>query len=291
MQLATLLAASEIQDRTAALVVELQPIVVQVRSRRGGGSGIVWKSSGEIVTNHHVVPSDHVEIETSAGERFAATVAKRDQANDLAVLTPAEGAPSLGAARIGDSRALRVGQLVLAIGHPFGVRGAVTSGIIQSVHHREGNRELLKADIELRPGNSGGPLITANGEVIGVNSMIVGPGLALAVPSHIVEQLLRKPAAKLGLAAREVQVRADVVKAAGLADDHAVMVVEIAPDGAAAASGLMQGDIVVGLNGAKIQRLQDFAGKLQQRSPDADVRLTVVRGGAVQDIVVLQRAA
>jgi serine protease Do len=290
VQVATLLAAVEIQNQTARRIDELQQFVVQVRSRRGGGSGILWKDR-TIVTNYHVVPGDRAEIETADGRRFEARVEKRDMENDLAMLRPEMALVGLPVARIGDSRSLRVGQLVLAIGHPFGVRGAATSGIIQSVYHRDGNRELIKADIELRPGNSGGPLFSADGAVIGVNSMIVGPGLALAVPAHVVERFLEKLPARLGLAAREVIVEGEAARAAGLSGERAVMLIEVVPDGIAAASGLLPGDIVVGVDGAKVVRLQDFAGRLQQRKAGQDVKFTVVRGGAVRDVLVQPRAA
>jgi serine protease Do len=185
----------------AALVEELRRSVVLVQSRHGHGSGLIWDSAGLIVTNHHVVGGDHARVELSDGRRLSAAVVGRDLHNDLAALRVA--ASDLSAAAIGDATALRLGELIIAVGHPFGVRNAAALGIVSRRPSRHGSeawgrgapRELLQADVALAPGSSGGPLANAAGEVVGIASMVVGPGIAIAVPSHVVERFVAALAA------------------------------------------------------------------------------------------------
>jgi serine protease Do len=170
------------------VIEKLRRSTVQVLSGRGGGSGVIW-SDGVIVTNAHVVPTDvtpgrHAEI-VAGGTRRSARIARRDRERDLAILE-VPGA-SLDPAEIGDSEALRSGQIVIAIGHPFGIAGALAIGVIHAVD----GRKWVQADIRLAPGNSGGILADADGRVIGINTMIYN-GLGLAIPSHEVNEFLRR---------------------------------------------------------------------------------------------------
>ena len=181
-------------DRTlpasAARVAEqLAAVTVGVRAprERGGGSGIVWRGDGTVVTNAHVAREAHATVETADGLTLDARVVRRDDARDLAELRV--DAPGLRAATIGDSEALRPGQLVLALGHPLGVPGALSLGVVHAAAGRPTSmpgdrRRWVQADIRLAPGNSGGPLADAEGRVIGINSMIAW-GMAIAVPSTI----------------------------------------------------------------------------------------------------------
>lgn len=163
--------------------------VVEVISEAGQGAGTVWRPDGTIVTSHHVAPGRQALVRLADGRTLPGVVLARDLRNDLAVLKVSAAPP---AAPIRDGRQLRAGELVLAIGHPFGQRGAVTLGVVSSALPAvpaPGARELIRADLLLGPGNSGGPLADARGRVVGINAMI-GGGLALAVPSHLVERLL-----------------------------------------------------------------------------------------------------
>ncbi|HXE56866.1 MAG TPA: trypsin-like peptidase domain-containing protein [Gemmatimonadales bacterium] len=166
----------------------LRRAVVEIRSDagRGAGCGIAWRA-GLVVTSAHVVDG-HRATAVVAGEPRPATVLARDPVRDLALLAPAGGAPPAPPVR--DSRSLRVGELVLAIGAPFGVPGAVAAGIVHATERRGplGTRWVV-ADIRLFPGNSGGPLADAAGAVVGVNAMIVG-GLACAVPSDVIDEFV-----------------------------------------------------------------------------------------------------
>jgi serine protease Do len=166
----------------------VQQSVVLIESGHGHGAGVIWDGAGLIITNHHVVGQDRAVVELADGRRLAGTVVARDRENDLAALqVAADGLPPVP---VGDSRRLRLGELIVAVGHPFGVRGAVTMGIVSALGNATwmgpSRRELLQADLALAPGNSGGPLVDCTGAVVGVASMVISPGIALAVPSHVV---------------------------------------------------------------------------------------------------------
>jgi serine protease Do len=165
------------------IIDKLRRSTVQVLSGRGGGSGVVW-GNGVVVTNAHVASGRQVEIVDAEGRRKSARITKRNIDRDLAVLEVPGG--DLPRAEIGDSGSLRSGQIVLAIGHPLGIAGAVAVGVI---HAAEGQR-WIQADIRLAPGNSGGILADSAGRVIGINTMIFN-GLGFAIPSREVNEFLR----------------------------------------------------------------------------------------------------
>ena len=177
-------------DRDAEELAErLAPSVVEVRAGSGIGAGTIWRSDGLIVTNDHVVPHDRAEIGLADGRTAIGQVVARDPRNDLAVIGIGLGGLSAVDARLDP---VRPGELVMAIGHPFGVRYAVALGIISATMGAvEGfDRPLIRADVSIGPGNSGGPLVDALGRVVGINAM-VGGGLALAVPSALADGLVR----------------------------------------------------------------------------------------------------
>ena len=173
----------------AGVTGRLRRSIVQILSGRGGGSGVIWDARGLIVTNAHVAPGADAGIIDSSGKRSLARVILRDRERDLALLQPATDL-SLAPPEIGDSDSLRAGQLVLALGNPLGLTGAIAVGII----HAAGPfppRNWMQADVRLAPGNSGGILADAGGRVIGITTMIFN-GLALAVPSNEVEAFVRR---------------------------------------------------------------------------------------------------
>ncbi len=180
----------------AAVAERLCRSTVQVLSARGGvGSGVIWDPDGLIITNAHVAHGSRATVKLLDGRVFEAAVTAKDPARDLAALKVE--AADLLAATVGDSDALRVGELVLAVGNPLGLVGALTTGIIScnSALEAPSQQRWVMADVRLSPGNSGGPLADARGQVIGINSMIVG-SLALAVPSNAVERFLRTSGAE-----------------------------------------------------------------------------------------------
>jgi S1-C subfamily serine protease len=179
-------------SETAALVEWIRRSVVLVHSQSGQGSGTVWRADGLIVTNHHVVPTGSAIVEMSDGRRWRGEVIGRDSLNDLAAIRVA--ASGLQAVSPGDSRKVQLGQLVIAVGHPLGVRDNASLGIVSATQRalQRGRRacDILHVDVDLAPGNSGGPVVDMNGRVLGIASMVVSPGIAVAVPSHVVAEFL-----------------------------------------------------------------------------------------------------
>ena len=272
------------------IAAALRRSVVAVRSRRGGGAGTIWAEDGLIVTNSHVVPDDRAEIVTGDDRELAAQVVARDPERDLAALrVTAEGLPAVTA---GDSGAVRVGQLALAVGHPWGQRGSVTAGIILSVNgateeNRVPLREAIRADLRLAPGNSGGPLADARGHVIGINAMISG-GMAVAVPSNAVARLVASESAGqaergfLGIAAVPVPLPPAIAASYAPADGAGLILTDVVDGSPAARAGLIPGDVLLGLDGARGGAA--IAGRLQRIRPGAPVRLALLRGGLPREV-------
>jgi len=172
-----------------AVTRRLRRITVEVHEARAGvGSGVIWASDGLIVTNAHVAKSRRVGVVLPGGDRLEARLLAWDPERDLAAL--AIDAHGLPAADVGDSATLRVGELVIAVGNPLGLAGAVTAGVIYAIGPRRSvGSSFIQADLRLAPGNSGGPLANAHGRVIGINARVAG-GLALAVPSSLVARFV-----------------------------------------------------------------------------------------------------
>jgi serine protease Do len=169
------------------------------RDRRSGGSGVIWTSDGMVLTNAHVLRAAEIEVEVWDGRRFPARVVSRDPRRDLASLRIP--ATALEAATPGDSAALRPGELVIAVGNPLGFAGALSTGIVHSSSDR-----WIHADVRLAPGNSGGPLANAHGQVVGINTAIVN-GLGVAVPAKVVLDFLQHGARpSLGVLLRPVHL-------------------------------------------------------------------------------------
>jgi serine protease Do len=186
---AAILASEPLQSATAALAKRLAQVTVEVLGRgpdrasaRGRGSGVIWRPDGLIVTNAHVVRGP-VSVVLADGRHHATRLVARDDERDLAALVVDQR--DLSAAEVGDSAALRVGELVVAIGNPWGLARALSAGLVHAVSPR-----WIQADLRLAPGNSGGPLADAHGRVVGLNAMIVG-GLAVAVPGRAAQQFVR----------------------------------------------------------------------------------------------------
>lgn len=269
------LGGGRLADELALLAQRLRKSTVSVSGRGpGGGSGIVWRGSGLIITNAHVARGPHAKVELWDGRALAAEVTARDPQRDLAALHV--DANDLPAADIGDSSELRVGELVLAVGNPFGVAGALTSGIVHAVGAagRRSLQQWVQADVRLAPGNSGGPLADARGRVVGVNSMIAG-GLALAVPSRAVERFILGQGQRpfLGVTSQSVEVDIDGTSAFGL------LVLSVEADSPADRAGLLIGDIIVGAGGITFGEPTDLAIALYDAGAGRPMTLELVRGG------------
>jgi serine protease Do len=230
--------------------------VTEGRGRRGGGSGVIWSSDGMIVTNAHVARSDRARVELWDGRTFEAEVTARDNRRDLASLKIR--AQQLPAAAAGDSNSLRPGELVVAVGNPLGFIGALTTGVVHTVGALRGlgRQTWVQAAVRLAPGNSGGPLANAQGQVICVNAMVVNGGLALAVPSNAVANFLKSgQAVMLGVTVRPVLL--DDRRSVGL------LVLEVAPGGAAADASLLIGDVLLGAKGRPFREVDDLADAIE----------------------------
>ena len=277
----------------ARMVEGARESVVQVASGgRGAGAGVIWDKSGLVLTNDHVLPKGRRGGETRValrdGRSFDVEIVKRSRELDLALLRLGD-AGELPAAPVGDSDALRVGELVYAIGHPWGNPGAVTAGIVGGLgvpggpgrgRRRGPGTRYVRSDVVLAPGNSGGPLLNARGEVVGINAMIFGR-TALSIPSNAAAAWVAEPVdrrgerrPRLGVGVVPVEFPASGRPEEGDAWGLAVSSVE--EGGPAETAGLLVGDVLLGIAGTPPQNVESFQDAL---SRDDAVSLRILRGG------------
>jgi serine protease Do len=252
---------------------QLRRSTVQVASgRRGQGSGFVVKSNGVIATNAHVLSDSALTVRLWDGSSFPASLKARSSRRDLAVLQIPT--TNLTPVALSNSDDLRVGELVIAVGNPLGFIGAVTTGVVHAIGRRPGLGPVkwIQADVQLAPGNSGGPLADARGRVVGVNTMVAA-GLGLAVPSNAVAQLL---AGDLDQAPLGVVVRPATVRASG-AERLGLVVLEVIAGSAAEYASLRIGDTIVGIEGKALSSLDDLEQALAG-SGERLLRLQFIRG-------------
>jgi serine protease Do len=181
-----------LEEAMAEIILRVQRSLVVVHNgRRGAGAGVIWRSGGYIVTNYHVIAHGKPIISLPDGSEHPARIIAQAPERDLALLQV--DAPDLPAALVADSRLLSVGQIVFAVGHPWGQRNFVTAGVISSLGTAQTRDEalpIIRSDTLLQPGNSGGPLVNAAGGVLGINTMVIGGDQGVAIPSHIVESFI-----------------------------------------------------------------------------------------------------
>lgn len=260
---------THLSHELATIAAKLRHSTVKVNSNsQGVGSGVIWQPDGLIITNAHVATSNRAKVELADGRVFDAVRTHFDPQQDLAALKIT--ATDLNAATIGDSDALRMGELVLAVGNPFTDSGAVTAGIIHTRHQR-----AVMADIRLYPGNSGGPLADCLGRVVGINTMVVN-NLAVAIPSLAVNRFLLTPSRpQLGVTLQPVLVGQR---------NFGLLVLSVLPNSAAAVAGVQIGDVLLGVAGQLFTNSDDLSKYLQQSQDGESLLLQLWRGG--QQLVV-----
>ncbi len=262
------------------------------RELRGSGSGFVFTPDGLILTNSHVVHGARgLNITLSDGRRFDASVVGDDPNSDLAVIRIS--APGLVAAPLGDSGKIRVGQLAIAIGNPYGFQYSVTAGVIsalgRSLRSASGRLidNVLQTDTALNPGNSGGPLVSSRGEVIGVNTAIILPaqGICFAVgintAKFVAGQLIkhgRVRRAYLGIGGQTVDIPRAVLRSQQLANETGVLVLTVEPASPADRAGVLAGDVILALDESPVRSVDDLHRIL-----------TDARIGTLCDLVLLRR--
>lgn len=186
---------TRLNDEMSGVIQSVIPGLVQIQNGHGGfGAGTIWHPDGLIVTNAHVVGRRHLKVGLADGRTFPARLLAHDTDLDLAAL--AVEASDLPTIQLGRSQRLQPGQWVLALGHPWGVAGAATAGVIIGMgRHPEGilpRRDFIQVDLPLRPGHSGGALVDVHSRLVGINTMMNGPEVGLAVPVHEAKRFLRR---------------------------------------------------------------------------------------------------
>jgi serine protease Do len=263
------------------------------------GSGFIINANGTIVTNNHVVKDARsVSVTLSDGTTLPARVIGRDPRTDLAVLKVDAKAP-LPYIQLGDSSKVRVGEWVVAMGNPFGLGGTVTAGIVSAKGRDIGEGpydQFIQIDAPINQGNSGGPLFTQDGKVVGVNSAILSPsggsvGIGFAIPSNVVKTVSAQLEASghvtrgyLGVASQPIT--AQMAKALRLSDDSGALVASVSADGPAAKAGVQPGDVIQAVNGDKVTSPRDLAVDVAAVKPGDTAKLNILRNGDQQTVSV-----
>jgi S1-C subfamily serine protease len=261
------------------------------RTRQAAGSGFLFTPDGLIITNSHVIErAEKVSVSLSDGHSHEADLIGDDPATDLAVVRISGGPfPWIS---LGDSSRVRVGQVVVALGSPYGFQCSVTSGVVsalgRSLRGRTGRLvdDVIQTDAALNPGNSGGPLVTTNGEVIGVNTAIIVPaqGLSFAITSNIVRfvasQLLRDGRVRrsyIGVAGEKVPLPRRLARAHALATDSGIRVAAVEPNSPAAAAGIRVGDVLVKFDGRFVTGVDELHRLLDEDRIGRPAEITLLR--------------
>jgi len=285
-----------------ALVRQVEPSVVTVLTQKGLGSGVVYKADGIIVTDAHVVAgATQVKVAFADGQQFNATVRAADQSTDVAVLqADRKGLP----AATFEKSLPPVGALAVVLGSPLGFENTVTAGIVSGLHRDlPGSAstgaplvDLMQTDAPISPGNSGGAVIDGKGHVIGLSEAYIPPSagavaLGFATPAatvaDIADQLLATGTAKHAyIGIQPATLTPQIAQQLGLNRSSGVAVLTVAQPSPAATAGLMAGDVITAFNGKDTATAEDFVAALRGVNPGDRVQLTVVRGGATQQLQV-----
>ncbi len=269
--------------------------------RQGLGSGVVVTEDGYILTNNHVIAqADEIKVKISGDDvEYIAEVVGTDEKSDLAVLK-IEPEVALKSAKLGDSNEIRIGEWVLAIGHPFELDHTVTAGIISAKgRNRMGitdYEDFIQTDAAINPGNSGGALINLRGEVIGINTAIasrtgVYSGIGFAIPVNmariIMDQLIDRGYVSRGYIGVGIQdITPDLAIAFDLDEPSGVLVTRVMPDSPGDKAGLLSGDIILSLDGEHLATGSDLRNRVAEKQPGSKISLRIIRDGKEKDIDV-----
>ncbi|MDO9748312.1 Do family serine endopeptidase [Glaesserella parasuis] len=272
------------------------------RQFKGEGSGVIIDAKkGYVVTNNHVIDNaDKITVKLEDGREFKVKLVGADPMSDVALIQ-LENPKNLTEIKIADSDKLRVGDFTVAIGNPFGLGQTVTSGIVSALGRStgdidEGYESYIQTDAAVNRGNSGGPLINLNGELIGINTAIISPsggnaGIAFAIPSNmannLVQQIIEFGEVKRGLLGiKGGELNADLAKAFDVNAQQGAFVSEVMPESAAAKAGLKAGDVITGLNGQKIRSFAELRAKVATTGAGKEIELTYLRDGKEKNVKV-----
>ncbi len=319
---------NSIYQKTSPSVVMINSTVQSSGGRFGGtttgeatGTGMVLDKQGDILTNYHVIQgASSVQVQLADGSTYAATVVGTAQQDDLAVIKASIPSDKLTPIALGDSSTVKVGDEVIAIGYPYGLDQSVTSGIVSGLN-RDGSGSgaqgnpgrtltgLIQVDAAINPGNSGGPLLNADGQVIGVNTMIESPvdgftGVGLSIPINNVKSLLsqleqgstvQRP--WLGISGAEID--SSLQQQYNLPVGQGILVIDVTSGSPAAAAGLQgstisgsqnssgqMGDIITAIDGHRIASMSDLTNYLNTKQPGDKVSLSILRNGQQQTVTV-----
>ena len=304
-------------ERVSPSVVNVEVYSASVRSRsgeqrepRGGGSGFVFTPDGLILTNSHVVHDSHrIEVTLADGRRMPASIIGEDPASDLAVIRIDEARldePRFTAAALGDSQQLRVGQVVIAIGAPYGFQSTVTAGVVsalgRSLRSYSGRLidDVIQTDAALNPGNSGGPLVDSAGRVVGVNTATILPaqGICFAIgintAKFVASRLLRDGRIRhsyIGVSAQTVPVHRRVVRFYDLAKESGALVLSVEENSPAKRAGLRDGDVIVVLEGNPVAGVDDLHRILTEVRVGVGCAMTVLRQTEKLELKILPEEA
>jgi S1-C subfamily serine protease len=287
-------AVIDVVDRLGPAVVRLDVKANGQARQKETGSGVVVAPDGLVLTNSHVVGGgSRVDVTTIDGRRLSARVVGDDPDTELALVRINESV-TLPTAKLGDSKRLKPGQVVIAIGHPLGFESTVTTGVIsalgRSLRASTGRLidDVIQTDAALNPGNSGGPLVSTRGEVIGINTAVImgAQGICFAVASNTANFVLgelvrhgRVRRAFIGIAAQQTPIPRRIRHAANLSQDSAVMVAGVEPSGPAARAGIQASDVLLGIDGKPITGSDDLIRLLTGDKIGRVVELDILREG------------
>ena len=275
-----------------ASVRMLQDQLFRVFPVEGVGSGVVIDEKGYILTNNHVIDdAERLKVTVTDGRVLRGRVVGTDEATDLAVIK-VEAEQPLPVAELGNSDDLKVGQIVLAIGNPFGLTGgpAVTAGIVSSLNRsiqaRSGVLELIQTDAAINPGNSGGPLVNTKGQVVAINTanMPYAQGIGFAVPVNTAKSILKElietgKVARPWIGVASMKVTPQLARYYGLPASEGALIAKVEPYSPADDAGLRKGDIIEGVDGDRVEDPSQIASHVRKKHVDERLVLTVNRYG------------